>query len=93
MDKFIVHFGVKVKNNEARLKINRENYAIIDNKNHDMSITKRRHYMMEDFLNNDNEKIRNIGKRYFENINKVFTDDSLEYFTDEFCKNHHYPFR
>ena len=87
MDKYIYHFGVKVKNNEERLKINRENYAIIDNKNHDLSSSRDRYFFMKECLNFEDEKIRNMGKHYFDNFNYIYTDETLQYYTDEYCED------
>ncbi len=87
MDKYIYHFGVKIKNDPSRLKINRDNYAVIDNKNHNLAQSREKYYFMEACLGFEDEKIHDMGKRYFDNFNHIYTDKTMEYFTDEFCEN------
>lgn len=87
-DKTITIFGIKFNNENPNLSINRENYAILDKKNHEVSAEKRRALYMKDFLESDKEELRNVAKHYFENISKIYEDDTFEMYTDEYCENH-----
>ncbi len=87
-EKKITLFGVEFEENNPNLKINRDNYAIIDKKNHEVSATLRRNAYMKEFLESDIEKIHNVGKKYFDSLYKIFEDDTFSTFTDEYCLAH-----
>lgn len=81
-------YGIKFDSDSPNLRINRDSYAIIDKKNHEVSATLRRNACMKEFLESDIEKVHNVGKNYFDNLYRVYEDDSFETFTDEYCIAH-----
>ena len=87
----INHFGVLYKADNENLKIKRENYAIIDKKNHDLSHYRGHFYRMQHLATDEtqSEAARNFGKHRCEYLLSIFEDESLEFYTDEFCREHH----
>ena len=88
MEKKIIIFGIKFDSDNPNLEINRENYAIIDKKNHELSATLRRNAYMKEYLESDIDKVQKVGKNYFDNLYKIYEDDSFTTFTDEYCNAH-----
>lgn len=68
---YIIHFGVKIKNNN--LKINRENYALIDKKVYNVP---KNSFILNYYKNNKSER------------DKIFEDEECTIYTDEWCNNH-----
>ena len=81
-------YGIIFDFDSPNLRINRDNYAIIDKKNHEVSATLRRNACMKKFLESDIEKVQNVGKNYFDNLHRIYEDDSFEIFIDEYCIAH-----
>lgn len=86
--KSIIHFGVLINNNKKYLKINREEYAKIDKKNHSLSISKKQHERMKLYANYDEKFYQEWSKSYFDNYLKVFEDETLTTYTDNYCIKH-----
>ena len=86
----INHFGISYKSDNKNLKIDRNLYAIIDKKNHDLSHYRSHYFRMKQLANDEtqSESLRNFGRHRCEYLLKIFEDDSLELYTDEYCKEH-----
>ena len=81
----VKHFGIWINNKRKYLKINRDEYAEIDNKNHSLSKAREIYERMKQYRDSDDLFLRNLSKSYFENYLKVFQDDTLMTYTDEYC--------
>lgn len=82
--KKIMHFGVLIDSNKKYLKINREEYAKIDKKNHSLSVSKREYKKMKAYENSNDEFLKEMAKYYF----SMFEDETLTTYTDEYCTEH-----
>lgn len=86
--KQIEHFGVFIDSRKKYLKINRDEYAEIDRKNHSLSVSKKEYNLMEEYRSSDVISKQKIAKSYFENYLKVFEDNSLTTFNNNYCIEH-----
>lgn len=82
-----IHFGVLL-NTTKYLKINREDYAKIDNKNHSLTFYKRYHERMTLYKNSNDSFLQKCSKYYFDNYLNIFDDETLTTYKNEFCIEH-----
>lgn len=86
--KNIIHFGILINSDKKYLKINREEYAKIDKKNHFLSKSKKQHEKMKWYANSDKPYLVKYSKSYFDNYLNVFEDETLKTYTDKYCIEH-----
>lgn len=86
--KYVKHFGILINSEKTYLKINRDEYARIDKKNHSLSISKKEYEKMKQYRNSNDTFRQNVSNSYFKNYLKVYEDDTLTRYTDEYCIKH-----
>lgn len=83
-----IHFGIFIDSNKKYLKINREEYARIDKKNHSLSISKKEYQIMKSYAHSSEKILQEWSKSYFDNYLETYEDNTLTTYTDKCCIKH-----